>query len=229
MSRRCAPNFHREVDRRYQHSENNAKAKLTAESPPGNIAGDTARQQDRQQQGTPLAAATVEQLNRLQGLQRMEALKQALAQQLQEFLKQKNLQNNIQMDVDAEGLRIQITDDSQFAMFPVGQYQLTGDAQKLLDALGSVLAKIPNGLIITGHTDGRPYAGQGGYGNWELAADRSNAARRALVRNGLAPDRIIRVEGYGDRQLLTPEDPANPRNRRISILVYATGEVKPKP
>ena len=163
----------------------------------------------------------VELLNEAQGLQRMELLKAALAAKLEKLLAEKDLHANVLMDVMAEGLRIQITDDSDFAMFPVGRYDLTPDAGELLSALSSVLEQIPNEVIVTGHTDGRPYAPKANYSNWELAADRANAARRALVQGGLESGRIMRVEGYGDRELLVPDDPRNPRNRRISILVFA--------
>jgi chemotaxis protein MotB len=163
-----------------------------------------------------------EHLNRVEGQHRMELVKAALAEKLERLLAEKNLQSNVQMDVGAEGLRIQITDDNDFAMFEIGSHDLNQDARELLIAVGSVLEQIPNGIIITGHTDARPYAAETNYGNWELATDRANAARRALVEAGLDRARIRRVEGYGDRALLVPDDPYNPRNRRISILVFAS-------
>jgi chemotaxis protein MotB len=183
-----------------------------------------------QTQGTEVAkekpgqTINVKLLKEAQGLERMELLKQALAAKLEKLLAEKDLHANVLMDVMAEGLRIQITDDSDFAMFPVGGDELTADADKLLSAVSSVLEQIPNGIIVTGHTDGRPYAPNASYGNWELASDRANAARRALVQGGLKADQIMRVEGYGDRELLVPDDPRDPRNRRISILVFAADQ-----
>lgn len=161
-------------------------------------------------------------LNEAEGLRRLELLKETLAQRLERLLAEKDLKTNVVMDVGAEGLRIQITDDNDFAMFPVGRDELSPDARELLTAVGSVLEQIPNGIIVTGHTDGRPYAPNANYGNWELATDRANAARRAMIQAGLDRERIVRIEGYGDRELLVPDDPYNPRNRRISILVFAS-------
>jgi chemotaxis protein MotB len=78
---------------------------------------------------------------------------------------------------------------------------------------------VPNRISITGHTDIRPYPGQGGYSNWELSADRANAARRALVLAGLPDGKIARVVGLSSSVLFDKQDPQNPINRRISIVI----------
>jgi chemotaxis protein MotB len=80
------------------------------------------------------------------------------------------------------------------------------------------LGKLPNSVLIEGHTDSRPYPGKD-YSNWELSADRANAARKLMEANGLSADQVGEVRGYADRHLRHPEDPANPLNRRISLIV----------
>jgi chemotaxis protein MotB len=83
----------------------------------------------------------------------------------------------------------------------------------------------PNGLVIEGHTDAHPFRNAGpsrGYGNWELSADRANAARRLLHTCGLRPEQVVEVRGFADRKLLTPGQPDDPKNRRISMAVKFT-------
>ena len=78
---------------------------------------------------------------------------------------------------------------------------------------------MPNHISLSGHTDTTPYVGQAGYTNWDLSADRANAARRALEGGGLAPDKIARVVGLSSSVLFDKDNPRNPINRRISIIV----------
>ena len=78
---------------------------------------------------------------------------------------------------------------------------------------------MPNRISLSGHTDTTPYVSAGGYTNWDLSADRANAARRALEGGGLAPTRSSRVVGLSSSVLFDKENPRNPINRRISIIV----------
>jgi chemotaxis protein MotB len=78
---------------------------------------------------------------------------------------------------------------------------------------------VPNRISVTGHTDIRPYPGGVNYTNWELSADRANAARRALQSGGLAATKVARVVGLASSVLFDKDDPQNPINRRISIIV----------
>jgi chemotaxis protein MotB len=82
--------------------------------------------------------------------------------------------------------------------------------------------KLPNKVAIEGHTDSRPY-GRPDYSNWELSSDRANAARRILAESGLSEDRVSQVRGFADQRLLKKDDPSNPSNRRISIIVRNAG------
>lgn len=162
-------------------------------------------------------------LANLEQRQTLDTVKEKLLAELTRLMTERGLAENVQLRVDKEGLRIQISDDNKFSMFPVGSSQMTPDARALIETISSIVKDIPNGIMITGHTDARAYRGSQGYTNWELSSDRANAARRALVAGGLNPERIQRVEGHGDRVPLIKEDPMDPRNRRISILVRAEG------
>ena len=95
--------------------------------------------------------------------------------------------------------------------------------RKLLDKSLQALLPLPNDIAILGHTDAVPYHGKGGYSNWELSTDRANASRRALTEAGLPASRIVRVTGMAATEPLLPEDPTNPKNRRISILILREG------
>ncbi len=85
--------------------------------------------------------------------------------------------------------------------------------------MANELGKLPNHLSIEGHTDSKPYAGRGEYGNWELSTDRANAARRLMQHGGLRSDQVSQVRGYADQMLRTPATPLNASNRRISVIV----------
>ena len=85
--------------------------------------------------------------------------------------------------------------------------------------LAAELGKVPNRVSVEGHTDAKPYTGKGSYSNWELSADRANAARRLMQQSGLRADQVSQVRGFADQRLRNPKDPLDPSNRRISIIV----------
>jgi chemotaxis protein MotB len=119
-----------------------------------------------------------------------------------------------------DGLRIQIVDASNRPMFASGSAQVQPYMQELLRAIGAVLGEVPNHLTLEGHTDATAFSGgERGYSNWELSADRANASRRELLAGGLPDERVLRVQGLAASQLLKREQPDDPANRRISIVV----------
>ncbi|WP_144393932.1 flagellar motor protein MotB [Pleionea sediminis] len=122
------------------------------------------------------------------------------------------------IDITPNGLRIQIVDKDKRPMFDSGSSELKVYSRRILYGLADVLKKVPNKLSITGHTDATPFD-LGNYGNWELSADRANAARRALTRGGIPGEKIARVEGFADSVLFDKEHPTSPINRRIAIIV----------
>ena len=142
-------------------------------------------------------------------------IRKAIAQSpgLKEFAK------NLVIDRSPRGLRIQLIDRSESAMFPRGSSRMHKYTKQLLLRIAVVLRKFDNEIAVAGHTDGVQYVGGGGYSNWELSADRANASRRFLMRFGVPANRIVEVVGRADRDPLIKEKPEDPRNRRISITL----------
>jgi chemotaxis protein MotB len=130
----------------------------------------------------------------------------------------------VQITVTDDGLRIQMTEKDDSLFFEVGSAKVKPAMTRLLAIIGEAIGKIPNPVIVEGHTDARQYGQMRGYTNWELSADRANAARRVLEVEGLRPGQIARVVGFADHDLLVP-DSMDPMNRRVSVLVrrLATG------
>ncbi|HWL84046.1 MAG TPA: flagellar motor protein MotB [Roseomonas sp.] len=155
--------------------------------------------------------------------QRFDALKAELERQMQSDSLREFAQN-IQLEMTPEGLRLQVFDRDGAAMFQPGSAEPTPRLARILEVVGSVLATVPNEVVVAGHTDGQGFS-RGGYGNWELSADRANGARRALERSGLPARRMFRVEGKAAVEPLLPETPDDPRNRRIAITVLRSDVV----
>ncbi len=124
------------------------------------------------------------------------------------------------LDVTTEGLRIQIVDEYSRPMFASGSAQLESYTRDILREIGKTLNDVPNRISISGHTDAQAYSGGNkSYSNWELSADRANAARREVIAGGLHENRILRVVGLSSAVLFDADNPLNPINRRISIIV----------
>ncbi len=139
-------------------------------------------------------------------------------------------EKNVIFEQTPEGLHIQIIDQEGQPMFRSGRAEMVGGTEDLLSSLGQSLSKIPNRIVLAGHTDAVPFSNTTNYDNWDLSTDRANATRRVFENTGVSRDRIIRVSGMADTQLLVPEKPKDPSNRRISILVqYRTGEEQQAP
>ena len=149
----------------------------------------------------------------------LEALKRDLEEAIAKSQALEPFKDQLLLDITPEGLRIQIVDAQNRAMFDRGSSELKDYTARILAELAPYLASVPNRLSLSGHTDITPYNGTNGFSNWELSAERANAARRALLRGGLAEARIARVVGLSSAVLFDKKDPANPINRRISIIV----------
>jgi chemotaxis protein MotB len=146
-----------------------------------------------------------------------------LKEQLQKAMRQmadfEKLKSHIDMTVTAEGLRIEMSESASGTFFDSGSAKLNGDGAELLSTLAQELGGLPNKLSIEGHTDSQPYAPSAIYGNWELSADRANAARRVMQARGIRADQVTQVRGFADQRLRKPEAPLDPANRRISVIV----------
>jgi len=103
--------------------------------------------------------------------------------------------------------------------FRSGSAEVPPGTVKLLSLIAGQLGRLPNPIAIEGHTDSVPYQLRAGYSNWELSADRANAARRAMEATGLRRHQVVEVRGYADSKPRDPKHPASPINRRVSILV----------
>lgn len=150
---------------------------------------------------------------------RMRKMQDKLTQKLAEAKVPQRIVKQVRLIDTSEGIRIDLVDDADFAMFQLGTTVLTGDAAQLLQAIGSVIAPEPGSISIRGHTDALPWRGGSGVNNWSLSAGRAEATRQALLRQGIAEGRYRRIEGVADREPLLRDQPSDPRNRRISILL----------
>jgi chemotaxis protein MotB len=150
----------------------------------------------------------------------LKVLKQKMEEVIANDTRLAQYKSQIKLDLTAEGLRIQIIDDQSRPMFDSGDAVVKGYMQALLQAIGGVLQEVPNKLTIEGHTDAKQFsAGEAGYSNWELSADRANASRRELIAGGLPGSKVLRVQGLAASMLYEKDDPESPLNRRISIIV----------
>lgn len=153
-------------------------------------------------------------------LERLQGLKNSFEGKLAGNAKLAALKSQIRLDMTADGLRIQIVDEQQRPMFASGSAVVQPYMRELLRLIGEVLTEVPNRLTLEGHTDAQPFsAGERGYSNWELSADRANASRRELISGGLPDDRVLRVQGLAHSSLFDRDDPLSAVNRRISIIV----------
>ena len=131
----------------------------------------------------------------------------------------KKYKNQLLLDITSEGLRIQIVDEQNRPMFALAKAQLQPYTRDILHVIGIVLNDVPNKIGLSGHTDSTPYLSDVGYSNWELSSERANASRRELIIGGMNENKIMRVVGLASAANLDREDPFNPINRRISIIV----------
>ena len=150
---------------------------------------------------------------------RMKQMQEKLTKKLVEAKLPQRIAKQVRLIDTSDGIRIDLVDDADFAMFQLGTTVLTGDAAQLLKAIGAVIAPEPGSVSIRGHTDALPWRAQTGVNNWSLSAGRAEATRQALLRQGIAEGRYRKIEGAADREPLIREQPQDPRNRRISILL----------
>lgn len=127
--------------------------------------------------------------------------------------------DQIRIEMTEQGVRIQILDNADRVSFDSGRAELTPGARAILNEIAQSICQLPNPLLIGGHTDRHLFPADSTYTNWELSADRANAARRALEQGCVKPQQIRRIVAYADTELLLPEDPFATANRRISITV----------
>jgi chemotaxis protein MotB len=199
--------------------------KQTVDDADASAAG-SAKTPPKQPTDKPLSEEELQKQLAAREEKRFEAAEKALRAAVQDVPELAKLADNLLIDRTPEGLRIQIVDQDRQPMFPIGSAELLDPARKLMALVSQAIKKLPNKVSISGHTDSTPYA-LGKYSNWELSADRANASRREFVADGVPEDRITRVVGQADREPLFPDDPASPRNRRISIVILREAKELP--
>ncbi len=151
--------------------------------------------------------------------QNMAQLKEQLQKSIRSINDLEKLRKNIEMTVTAEGLRIELLESEKGTFFDSGSPKLNDSGKEMLVLLAKELGDVPNHISLEGHTDAKPYGGKTNYSNWELSADRANAARRLMAQSGLHPDQVAQVRGFADQRLRNPKDPLEASNRRVSIIV----------
>ena len=165
--------------------------------------------------GNGVAVETTSDAN----LQKLEDLKQKLEQEIKARKDLEKLIKQIEITITSEGLRIELLESKNGTFYQSGSAQLSPSGQELLALLAAELKTLPNQLLIEGHTDAAQYSSDANYSNWELSADRANAARRLLQQDGVRADQVTQVRGYADQFLRMKNNPYDPSNRRITILV----------
>ncbi|WP_341522416.1 flagellar motor protein MotB [Pseudomonas sp. G.S.17] len=151
--------------------------------------------------------------------ERLEMLLQELQNKINENPELQKFKDQIHFEITQDGLRIQITDADNRPMFDSGSARLKPYFEDILLAMADTIKAVPNKISISGHTDAKPFVGNGDYGNWELSANRANAARRALIAGTYPENQVARVVGYASSALYDRDQPFNPVNRRIDIVV----------
>lgn len=190
-------------------------AKLRAGDADGNPAAADANDAKKTAGATDTASDAAHALDQ----EKFKQLQNEILQAMQDNPDLDPLKQNVIFEQTPEGLHIQIIDQEGKPMFQSGRAEMAGATDVLLSNLGTSLASLPNPIVLSGHTDAIRFADSSKYDNWDLSSDRANATRRVFEASGVSRDRIIRVSGMADTQLLVPERPTDPSNRRISIMV----------
>lgn len=152
-----------------------------------------------------------------------EETKEALETAIAEHPNFSNIEPYVDIRITDEGLVIELLDAEENLFFELGRDQLKDNARKLLMVIAESLSKLPNPVVIEGHTDATPFKSERIYSNWELSVARANSARRAM-ESILRNEQVVEVRGYADRKLKDPERPWHYSNRRVSIVALYLDE-----
>lgn len=150
---------------------------------------------------------------------RTAILHERLQQKLQASATLRKLAQQVRLTMTPEGIRLDLLDNAKFSMFRLGTTILTPDAVELVNAIGQAIAPDTSALTVRGHTDSLQWKPGDPANNWSLSAGRAEATRQALMRAGVGERRFRRIEGVADQEPLIENQPTDPRNRRMSILL----------
>ena len=213
-----------------------ARASVSVDLPPpkaGDAGGEesveeTAEDSSGAGQDQETADSKAEEVAKQQEEEQFEKAEEELRETIQGIPNLERLADSLLVENTPEGLLIQIVDQEGLAMFPKGSATMHAHTRKILELVAKVVARMPQKLKISGHTDALRYVSRTGCSNWELSADRANASRRVLTEFGVPFERVSRVVGMAATEPLVADDPIHPSNRRISIvLLRGTAEAKP--
>ena len=149
----------------------------------------------------------------------MKQIKQKIEEAMKKAPEFQSIREHISITVTGEGLRIELLETDKGMFFTSGSSVPSKFGAEILSSFAAELGKMPNGVLIEGHTDSIPFTSDLEYSNWELSTDRANAARRLMQENGLRDNQVTQVRGFADQRLRKAEDPRDPTNRRISVIV----------
>lgn len=150
----------------------------------------------------------------------LEKMKDKLTKEIKADTDLMELADQVKIEIVKEGLRIELNDSASDIFFEIGTAEMKPKAKKLVEKIGKEISKLPNKIIVEGHTDSRQFNNIGtGYTNFELSSERALAAKRVLVSGGLTERQIDEVRGYADTRLRDKNNPLSYLNRRISITV----------
>ena len=184
------------------------------------VHGQVKRSDSEQDKDRRMDAANARAERARQDAARIKALQAKIDAMITENPRLNEYKSQIRIDVTPDGLQIQIVDNQNRPMFDSGSALVKPYMRDILREIGSALGGVENRISLAGHTDAAPYSNSDrGYSNWELSADRANASRRELVSAGMPDAKLGRVVGLAASDLLEPENPRAPANRRITITV----------
>ncbi len=149
----------------------------------------------------------------------LNLLKEKIEQAIRNAPQLEKIREQIKITVTGEGLRVELLETATGVFFESGNPKPSASCVEVLTRLAGELGKMTNSIVVEGHTDSKPIGDSLVYTNWELSSDRANAARRVMQQAGLKPDQIVQVRGFAAQQPFKIDDPTDPSNRRISVIV----------
>jgi chemotaxis protein MotB len=175
--------------------------------------------------GSESLSVRKEEMNKLKDKMELAVKSSAALQKIKE---------HVVFSVTGEGLRVELLEGENSTFFESGSPRATDFGKNLLQKLAAEIGKLPNRVTIEGHTDSRPYSSSDGYSNWELSSDRANTARHWMEENGMRLDQVSQIRGFADQSPRDPAKPADPSNRRVTIIIQyqpsvSSGKLAPAP
>jgi len=143
----------------------------------------------------------------------------SLRQALQDMPELTEISKHVMFEETKQGLNLEIVDQDGRSMFPDGSKVPYDRTRRLIEKLAVPLKLTPLRISIVGHTAAGFVPARSDYGAFDLSADRANAVRQILEREGLPPAHIFAVSGKADSQPLFPDDPTLSSNRRVTITL----------